>query len=293
MRDGKPDEIELEKILAGYALNAARIVAFDNIKGTLTGANLEKILTAVDSIDLRVLGANDQRTLPWPATALFSGNNLTMSDDIAQRMLLSRLVSRREDPRSRPASTFRHPELLSAIREKRAQLVRAVLTILRAFVCAREDGVDVPDAGTMGSFEAWARMVPPALMFAGGPNILRARPESGRGGDDESQAHAALMRGWRDDWQGQKSTYIAEQAFKNERDIGQGKAPDDGLGEVRSAIRVLTRTHDRATPSGHILGIYLGRLLDKVRDGRRLEQDRDTTSKASLWRVITMKDGEA
>lgn len=286
VRDGKPDEIELEKILAGYALNASRIIAFDNVKGQLTGANLEKAMTAVDTIEIRVLGSNDQRTLPWPATLMFSGNNMTMSDDVAQRLLVSRLVSRREDPRARPASTFRHGDLLGAIRDRRAQLVRAVLTILRAYVCAREDGADVPDTGTLGSFEAWSRMVPPALAWAGGPNILRARPEMGRGGDEESIAHAALMRGWLSGWQGQRAAVVIQHAFGAERDQQRGDAPTDGLDEVRAAIRVLTHTPERATPSAHAFGIRLERLRDKVREGLRFVRDVDASAKVNTWSVL-------
>lgn len=290
VRDGRPDEAELEKVIAGYALAAARIVAFDNIKGMLTGAGLEKVLTAVDTIDIRVLGANDQRTLPWSAVSMFSGNNLTMSDDIAQRMLLSRIVSRREDPRSRPANTFRHPELLTAIRARRHHLVRAVLTILRAFLCAQEDGAKLEPLGTWGSFEAWSRLIPPALAFAGGPNILRARPAAGRGGDEEGQAHAALMRGWRSTWQLQPARFICSDAFKDERDIATNQAPDDGLGDVRAAIRVLTRTAERATPNGHVLGMKLGQIREKVREGRRIVQEEDKKTSTSLWRVEEEKD---
>ncbi len=53
MRNGEPAEDELEKILAAYALGGSSLVAFDNITGNLAGAALDKVLTAVRSIDLR------------------------------------------------------------------------------------------------------------------------------------------------------------------------------------------------------------------------------------------------
>ena len=284
MHQGRPDEQELEKILSGYALNGARIITFDNIRGLLSGAGLEKVLSAVDSIDLRVLGANDQRTIPWSAVAMFSGNNMVMSDDTAQRMLLSRIESPREDPRSRPRDSFRRADLLDSIRKVRPNLVRAVLTILRAFICAREDGAAIYDTGTLGSFEAWSQIVPPALAWAGGPNVLRARPEMGRGGDEEGEAHLMLMRAWPDAWQRQRGSYIIAEAFRSEKDIRKGEAPEDGLTDVRAAIRALTHAPEHALPSAHAFGIKLGQMREKIRDGRRIVRELDSGG-VSLWTV--------
>lgn len=285
VRDGRPDDAELEKVVMGYALNAARIIAFDNVKGTLTGSVLEKVLTAVDTIDGRILGANDQRSLPWSAVPMFSGNNLNSSDDVAQRILLSRLVSRREDPRSREAASFKHANLLAAIKERRPTLVRAALTILRGMFCAREDGADVPDCGAWGSFEAWAMVIPPAIAWAGGPNILRARPEGGRGGDEETQAHGVLMTGWRSEWQGARASEIVEACFKWEREILKGDMAPDGLDDVRAALRELTHTNDRSVPTGHAVGMKLTKLRDKIRDGRRLVHTVDKTTHVGRYSV--------
>jgi len=287
-RDGKPDEAELEKVLMGYALLAARIVAFDNIRGMLAGGTLERALTAVDTIDGRVLGSNDQRTLPWYATLLFSGNNVTCSDDVAQRSILSRLESRREDPRSRPRATFRHPDLLEVIRRQRARLVRAVLVILRAYTAARAAGEDVPDPGTRGSFEAWSRIVPGAIMYAGGPNMLKAFPEAGRGGDEEGEAHGTIMRMWREDWQGQRGTVILDALFKLEHDMAKGQAPPDGLEDVRAAVRALTKTREGQVPSSHAFGMRLRGLRGKVRDGKRLEVGQDASAKVATFKVTTV-----
>lgn len=285
IRDGRPNEEELEKVLAGYALAGARIIAFDNIRGLLAGGTLEKALTAVDTIDLRVLGANDQRSLPWWAVLLFSGNNMVMSDDVAQRSLVSRLESPREDPRSRPSATFRHSDLLGWIKEHRPRLVRAALVILRSFLAARSAGLEVPDPGTRGSFEAWARIVPGALMWAGGPNILRAFPEAGRGGDEEGEAHATLMRWWQPAWQSQRASVILDGLFRGEKDAAQG-GPDDGLGDARAAARSLTRTREREVPSSHTLAVKLSGLRGKIRGGLRIEVERDKSTNASIYRVV-------
>lgn len=287
MRDGKPNEEELEKVLGGYALAGSRIVAFDNIRGLLAGATLEKVLTAVDSVDLRILGASGQHTLPWWAVLLFSGNNMVMSDDVAQRLLVSRLESAWEDPRARPSATFRHADLLGWVKEHRARLVRACLVILRSFLAARASGADVPEPGTRGSFEAWSRIIPGAIVWAGGPNILGAFPEAGRGGDEEGEAHATLMRYWREDWDGQKASTIVEAIFGGERDRHEGAPANlDGLADARAAVRALTKTRERDMPSAHAFGMKLRGLRGKIRGGRKIYTEVDKSSKAALYWMV-------
>lgn len=265
---GKPDDAELEKVLGAYALSGARVIAFDNVAGTFGGAALEKAMTAVDSIDLRVLGSSDQRTLPWLAVLMFSGNNMAMSDDVAQRTLVSRLESDLEDPRSRPSASFRHPDLLAWVKANRPQLVRAALVVLRAYIVA----ADKPASGNWGSFEAWSRLIPGAIAYAGGPNILDARPRAGSVDTDEAGAHVALLRGWPVHLfpDAVKAGDLVRAVFADEREILAGKKEPDGLDDFRSALRTLTNTGDGRVPNTGAVGSALSRRRDKWRDDRAL-----------------------
>jgi hypothetical protein len=47
------------------------VFGYASVKGTLGGAELEKARTALDSIDLRVLGPSETGELPWTALLLF------------------------------------------------------------------------------------------------------------------------------------------------------------------------------------------------------------------------------
>lgn len=282
--DGKADEAEQEKILASYALAGARVIAFDNIKGTLGGAALEKAMTAVDSVDFRVLGANDARTMPWSAIMLFSGNNMTMTDDVAQRVLCSRLESESDDPRSRPSKGFRHARLLEWIRDHRALLVRACLVILRAFIVAETK----IDAGNMGSFEAWSALIPGAILYAGGPNILDLRQRASSVDNGEGAAHAALMRWWPTTLypNGVKLGALLKYAnFEDEKEIEKGNAPPDSLDEFRNGLRELTGTPDGRVPSIGPLGAVFRGLRGKWKDGRKIDGAKDRTG-VMMWRVV-------
>jgi putative DNA primase/helicase len=297
IKDGRPNEEELEKLLGAYALADASIIAFDNIRGTLGGAGIEQRLTAKKESSFRVLGQSERRTLPWHALILFSVNNAAMNDDMANRTLVSRVESPREDPRARPPESFRHRDLIEALEQRRDKLVRAALVILRAYVAAREAGETAEvEGGTMGSFEAWARMIPPALRWAGGPDILLARPEAGGGNDEEAEAHASLLRGWSSAWQGQRASHVVGVAFDAEDEArkasrhGMPHQPD-GLDDFRAALRSLTRTPEGRRPSPHAFGIVLRRLTGKLRDGARLVRARDAHTKVALWSVERVKAG--
>lgn len=283
--DGKVDEAELEKILASYALAGARIVAFDNIKGTLGGPALEKAMTSVDNIALRVLGALDLRTMPWSAITLFSGNNMTMSDDVTQRVLCSRLESEREDPRSRPSKEFRHARLLDWIIEQRARLVRACLVILRAFVVADSKC----DAGSWGSFEAWCALVPSAILYAGGPNVLDLRLRSGAVDNGEGAAHAALMRTWPTGAfpKGVRAAELLKYAnFQEEKERERGDAAPDGLEDLRTALREITQTSDGRTPNSTAVGNALRALRGKWREGCKVVGAGPHRTGVAMWTVV-------
>jgi hypothetical protein len=289
--DGKVDEAEQEKILASYALSGARVIAFDNIKGPLGGSALEKAMTAVDTVDFRVLGVTEARTMPWSAIMLFSGNNMTMTDDVAQRVLCSRLESERDDPRSRPSKGFRHANLLEWIRNNRAHLVRACLVILRAFIVAETK----IDAGNMGSFEAWSALIPGAILYAGGPNILDLRARASAVDNGEGAAHAALMRWWptRDYPKGVKLGALLKYAnFQDEKEIEKGDMQPDSLEEFRSALRELTGTPDGRVPSTGPLGVVLRGLRGKWRDGRKIDGAKDRTG-IMLWQVVSRDQAPA
>jgi hypothetical protein len=281
MKQGDPNEEELEKVLGAYAMGGARMIAFDNITGNLAGPALDKVLTAVKDIDLRPLGESKKVTMPWSAVSMFSGNNMTMSPDVARRTMVSRIVSSLECPSKRPASSFRHPRILDWIGKNLAALVRAAFVVLRAFWVA----TDKPSTGERGSFEAWSAIIPGAIKYAGGPNVIDAWAEeeaSGRGGDEMSTAHGILMASWPFD-EPVSAGAVLTWAFKDEFEIARGNVAPDGKEDARDAIRALCKC-PTAIPKAVPFGIALGKLWQKIRDGRSLERSKNAKGNA-VWAV--------
>lgn len=179
------DEEEQKKAMNTIALTSPGIVVFDNVKGTLGGAALEAALTS-ERVSFRRLGGNVQADVPWQSVVLASGNQVDLTDDMVRRTLIARLEPAEEDPTTRTGL----PDLKAIVRTLRTTLVRAALIVLRAYACH-----GFPDADCrMASFEAWARIVPGAIRFAGGPNVLAARATPEKAATDATQAAATVVR---------------------------------------------------------------------------------------------------
>lgn len=232
------DDVELEKILAGYALRGSSFICLDNIPAMrpFGGGPMDRVITARDDVELRILGATKIVTLPWRALIMATGNNINFFGDTSRRVLMARLEPTEEKPEQR--TKFKHQDLLKWIRIQRPRLVSAALLILRAyFRCGR------PDMGCArwGSFEEWSRLIPHAIVFAGGADPMLARPESDEDVDTELRSIRTIVTGLRQiqgDEEFRIST-VVELLFKNSRDIFTGGYKADGQEDLRDAIETL------------------------------------------------------
>lgn len=275
-----PDPAELEKVLGAYALRGAVLVNFDNVLSGFGGAALDRCLTAGDRVELRVLGRSEVPKLPWRAVVVASGNNLAILGDTTRRVLVSRIESPLENPEDR--TEFRHPELLPWVRENRARLVRAALTVLRGFVVAGR-----PSQGlrTWGSFEAWAALIPQAIVWAGGEDVMACRAEVSGAMEPEKAALLAVLELWprlAGD-SGTTAKRAVEALYPAERARG-GPMPPDGFEVLRDALESVTNAKPGLPPSPVSVGKFLQRVCGRVVGGRRIARRTDRTGLAS-WRV--------
>ena len=75
----------------------------------------------------RVITTSKYPSLPIRCTWVATGNNLTLSDEIARRTFMIELASTVERPDLRPPGSFRHADLLGWVRENRAHLLTSAL----------------------------------------------------------------------------------------------------------------------------------------------------------------------
>lgn len=279
-----PDPIELEKVLGSYAIRGASLISFDNVDTTFGGGALDRVLTATDRVELRVLGKSEVPSLRWRAVILASGNNITYGSDTTRRVLAARLEPKVERPQDRTG--FTHRDLFAWVLQERARLVRAALTILRAYVVAGR-----PDTGVApwGSYEPWTRLVAAAIAYAGGPDVLSCRIQDDAVVDVEKGALRTILAHWgRLDEQGCTAKTAVEALYPQER--LRGNAGPDGFEDLREAIESVVSTVPGRAPSPSRLGRWLRGRKGRIVGGRRLATQ-SARGGVVRWVVVQSSNG--
>lgn len=276
---------ELEKVLGAYALRGAALINFDNVTRSFGGGPIDRCLTAGGSVELRILGKTEVPSLPWRALVLATGNNVEVHGDTGRRVLISRLESPIENPEERTG--FRHHPLAPWVATERLRLVRAALTILRAYTLAGR-----PDVGvrTWGSFEEWTGLVASALVFAGAADPLMARASGDDAIDTEKGHLVTLLRGLArlDVGQGVTAKEAIDRLYPS--DYLRGHAAPDGNDDIREAIETLTKhPAGKGAPKSSSLGYVLRKTRGRILGGRKLVAPKDRTG-TTRWRVQSAGD---
>jgi hypothetical protein len=184
------DEDEWRKRITAKLLTGPSLLLLDNLRRRLDSAALSAAITSPAWED-RILGRSEIARLPvrcaWVATA----NNPALSNEIARRSVRSRIDAKVDRPWQR--GDFRHPDLRSWLRENRAQLVWAALTLGRAWIAA---GKPPGQAKPLGMFESWTQTIGGILEVGGIPGFLENSEEFYEASDVEAAAWRALVEEW-------------------------------------------------------------------------------------------------
>lgn len=300
-RQSWPEEDEeAEKTLSGYALAGDPLVCFDNLRRCFGGAKLEACVTAVpgSTVPFRRFGTQEIVKLPWRTVILASGNNVTLSPDIAQRSLVIRIEPDREDPERRV--DFRIPGGADGLRawvmERRPRLVRAALTLLRAWHLA---GRPCEGVAPMGGFEAWRRIVPAALVWAGAADPIAA--VGGHLDGDDSDPLTEALRVVVEFWP--RLEAVVEGLSFGDEPSGRGitasaaidtlrrkDGPPDGFDDLREALGELTRTAPGRLEA-RAVGVAFREHRRRPIDGRRITPVRaaESSRKSKRWTVEAVR----
>jgi hypothetical protein len=282
-------EEELQKLMAGYALEGAQFVSWDNVEVPFDSPTLNAYFTAQDTIKVRLLGTPLTPEVAWRGVILANGCNLRVWGHCTRRVLVCRIEPRDENPEDRV--DFAHPDLEAYCMRERARLVRAALTILRGYVCAGR-----PEPLRWGGFENWAALIPSAIVWAGGANPMLARPATrGAESDPEKLAIALLLQEWGrlDKRDGLTAKEIIRILFTPERVRGYGSdgsalAPQPELDAMRDAIETLVPTKAGMVPSTKSLGDKLARWKGRPNGGLTFGTS-GTSGGAARWKVFQVE----
>jgi len=171
-----PKDSEWPKRILAVLRNGPPVILLDNVEGKLDSPALAQVLT-LDYHEERELGQSRTVRVPNLSVWFTTGNNVTLSRELARRTVLIRLDAERENPEER--SGFRHPDLPKWARANRARLVHACLVLIRAWLAAGSPKWKPgPNTAKIGSFESWCETLGGILDVAGVPGFLQNRQET-------------------------------------------------------------------------------------------------------------------
>jgi len=267
------DEDEWRKRITSSLRAGVQHIQIDNIRERLDSASLAAAITATSWTD-RLLGGNETITLPVRCIWIATGNNPALSSEITRRTVRIRLDAKQDRPWER--TEFRHANLRLWALENRSELVWASLTLIRAWFAAGQPSA--PSAPSLGSFEAWARILGGVLNTSGIVGFLDNLKEF----YDESDTEGTEIRGFLQAWMDKHGTETVTVSTLFEI----ATRPDSAL--------------DLKAKSEQGQKVRLGRMLAELRD-RHYRLDNVTVAikhdgtykRAALWCLVTSNSGES
>ena len=272
------DQGEMNKAITSLLMQGDAVVNLDNIERgeALEGREICKAITG-ETYSGRLLGFNKHPQLASSCLWLATGNALQIAGDMIRRVVLCEIDPECERPDEREFTR----DLYEWIPEHRPALVRAALTVLRAYVVAGKPRQPVPP---LGGFEDWSNLVRSSLIWLGEADPLAGRAHIEEA-DPERSKLKALLLAWHRAF-GSFPTTSKEAVYK----ATPRPDPEDRYQEILEAPELrevlLEFFKDRSgNPSSRYLGEYISQNSRRVEAGARFEAAGIAHS-ARLWKVV-------
>lgn len=155
------ERAELKKILDSEALAASPYIFLDNIKGNLSDSTLEAFTTATWFTG-RMMGGQKKFNAPKLSTLFLTGNNMTLSTDLARRVLICELYVEEADIRDRQVQ-----RLMTSAYFERPQVRGDILSALWAMVRGWDEAGRPDCSRRIPGYEEWSRIFGGIVEHAG------------------------------------------------------------------------------------------------------------------------------
>jgi putative DNA primase/helicase len=266
MRPWAESPDELRKGLFSSLLAGDRTIGYDNLpSGIKVRSPYLCLFLTADVYSDRKLGSSDVPAIPNRSVVFLTGNNITPVGDLARRSLVVRLDANMTRLRDRK---FRIGDLREHVAERRAELLMAALTIIKAYTMSGAD----PICNPLPSFERWSRLVRDPLMWLGLVDPVATQDEET---EDEAQSLSeafALMAG---------HPSIGEKEF-TASDLARLCDSFDGETALRAAIEAAGCS--MATEQ-HKIGYWLREKRDHIAGGYKLIRGAEARGAGRKWRL--------
>jgi len=254
------DDDEWRKRLTAQLRERRAVILLDNIVRPLDSGALASALTAATWED-RLLGKNETIRVPVRCLWVATGNNVTLSTELARRFIRIRIDPRMDRPFQREG--FRHNPLRSWARRHRAPFVWSALVLAQGWVA---HGSPPASSKPLGGYERWSRVLGGILEHARIEGFLANVNELYEAADTEGGMWRTFVAAW---WEEHHSDEVTS------ADLFPIAEGIDGL--------VSTRGNERSQRSS------FGRKLRKQHDrvfGEFQVVSTGTRKRARVWRLL-------
>jgi len=279
------DDIELRKqITAILSITTGPVVVLDNVTGVLKSSTLAGLLTS-DRWDDRPLGSTSWIRATNDRVWVITGNNINIGGDLPRRTIRTVIDPGQPNPELRTG--FAIPDLEGWVREKRGELLAALLTIVRSWVVA---GMPLPAERASDGYTKWVRIVSGILAHAGIPGTFDDRSTQVEIGTDDDEWATFLAAAWQavGDKQWTAKELLAEVDTGNL--INPGRIPLDAL--PSELAEKAARNPHGAVGVARSLTWWLRNREGRWAGGLTVRSVGKNADKVQIWRIQTNKTGD-
>ena len=271
---------EATKAILSVLLEGPAVVEFDDMDTDwLPHGAINRMLTSATLTD-RILGSSRVATVSTRTLFLGSGNNVGPIRDLMRRVITITL-----NPQCATPATLQYKgDPLATVRKHRAELVCAVLTIVRAYQLAGSPKSQVPNIASYGG--AWSDYCRHPLIWLGLPDPATALFEQLKN-DPDREALGKLMCEWHRHFGSEPTTIrkVVARAIELSNDHsydGKGNSGDHDLHDAICEFPVA----ERGVINNSKFGWMLKKNANRIVDGLRFEEAQADGRKA--WRVVAV-----
>jgi hypothetical protein len=207
----KPEsEDDLRKRLTTAAQVAAPYLFLDDLDGLLRSQSLNAFMTAPTWTD-RKMGSHDELVATKETVVIITGNNLSLSTDIANRTLRCNLYTEEFDAQTRTIERVIDEEYLA-----RPGVRGEILSALWAFIREWDRAGRPKGKRVLRGFEQWCEVFGGVVINAGFGDPIEPPPSDDFSGDQEAADMMTLVQ-----------ALVADmERLRNVEDLADGKKPE-------------------------------------------------------------------
>lgn len=184
------DDDEWRKKITSMLMEGKPCILIDNVSRMLDSGTLAAAITG-DTWSERILGQNSTTQIKIRCCWVTTGNNITISTELARRSIRIRLTPKTDRPEDR--ENFIHGDLMEWIEANRARLVQASHIIVKWWI---QEGRPKAKLRPLGSFERWSNILGGILGAAGYEQFLANARDFQSRSDTERQTRSLFCSTW-------------------------------------------------------------------------------------------------